>query len=727
MSKRESNSVRVLLRIPVFRRLWAAVAISSLGDWLGLLATTSMAAYLTKDSSNLVQGAAVSGVLITRLLPDLLLAPVAGALVDRFDRRKVAIVCDVAAAGLYLSIVIGGNLTWLLIAQFLVEAVGLFGTPAKQTLWVNIVPRERLAVANQLNYVSVYGMVPVAALVFALLSTVSQFFGAPVDPAASTGALISGTSRASIDIALVLDSLTYLFSAAMIYFSRHLIPAFVGERTTNRGIFSLVREGISFIKNSRIMRAIYIGILGAFGAGGLVAGVAQAYVATLGAGSAGYGILFGTVFTGLALGMLVGPKVLPTVPRRMVFTLSIGLAGVCLVIMGMLQDFLGAVLASAIMGLFAGIAWITGFTMIGQEVADQLRGRVFAFVMSSVRLVLLGTIALGPILAGALGSHLVTVGSFQMYLSGPAIVLLVGGLIAVLVSVYAGRQVGGLAGSVLRRVFGRRRDALLEDDDRPGVLIAVEGARPADVDRYAEALSDYLSAAEWLVDTQCAPVSVGRPARIEVSPGRTVDAPSAALRSIADLADLAADRLRPALDQGSVVVCQGYVDAVVVRFGAQGGLDEGRILRMAQWATGGLRPDLTLLVDQVPVHLVGPDPAESESDSDSATVTPALTDPARADPPRTEPARTEQTPTSSAPTQPAPTQPAPAQAAPADGEESPVDPAQAYRDLAASAPERYLVVGPLAPDSGDLPAEVAARVDSTLRVRVPVKAGVRAA
>ena len=44
MSKRESNSVRVLLRIPVFRRLWAAVAVSSLGDWLGLLATTSMAA-----------------------------------------------------------------------------------------------------------------------------------------------------------------------------------------------------------------------------------------------------------------------------------------------------------------------------------------------------------------------------------------------------------------------------------------------------------------------------------------------------------------------------------------------------------------------------------------------------------------------------------------------------------------------------------------------------------
>ena len=172
--KREPNSVAVLLRIPVFRRLWAAIAISSLGDWLGLLATTALAAYLTKDSSNLAQGAAVSGVLLTRLLPDLILGPIAGALVDRFDRRKVAIVGDTLAGLLYVSIIFSGNLLWLLVAQFLVEAIGLFSTPAKQAMWVNIVPRERLAVANQLNYVSVYGMVPVAAMLFVLLSTLAS-------------------------------------------------------------------------------------------------------------------------------------------------------------------------------------------------------------------------------------------------------------------------------------------------------------------------------------------------------------------------------------------------------------------------------------------------------------------------------------------------------------------------------------------------------------------------
>ena len=174
-------------------------------------------------------------------------------------------------------------------------------------------------------------------------------------------------------------------------------------------------------------------------------GVAQSYVATLGAGNAGYGILFGSVFTGLALGMLIGPKVLPTVPRRMIFTTAIGAAGISLIVMALLQDFIGAVITASIMGVFAGIAWINGFTMIGHEVSDQLRGRVFAFVMSSVRIVLLLTIAVGPCWPARSAPIRSMVGDFSWTIGGPSIVLLVGGLLA-------------LGGEPVRRPAGRRAD-----------------------------------------------------------------------------------------------------------------------------------------------------------------------------------------------------------------------------------------------------------------------------
>ncbi len=687
----------VLLRLPAFRRLWAAIAVSSLGDWLGLLATTALAAYLTKDSSNLAQGAAVSGVLLTRLLPDLILGPIAGALVDRFDRRKVAITGDTLAGLLYVSIIFSGNLLWLLVAQFLVEAIGLFSTPAKQAMWVNVVPRERLAVANQLNYVSVYGMVPVAAILFALLSTLASFFGVP-DVSGASGALISGgTNTLAIDIALAIDAGTYFFSAFMVLISRRLIPAFVGDRSTTRNIFSLIGEGISFVRRNRLMRSIYIGILGAFGAGGLVAGVAQAYVATLGAGNAGYGILFGSVFTGLALGMLIGPKVLPNVPRRMIFTPAIGAAGLALIVMAVLQDFLGAAITASLMGVFAGIAWINGFTMIGHEVSDQLRGRVFAFVMSSVRIVLLLTIAVGPILAGAIGTYSVTVGDFRFEITGPAIVLAAGGLIAFGVSATIGRQIGGLTSGLGRRLFRRRVPPTLWEEpvEHAGVLIAVEGSDPAAAADYVRSIEAHLGEAGYLTS-----VVHGR---TPPSVGTASDPLADALRASAALADATGSLVRPALDDGAVVLSDGFVDDMIVHYRVLG-LDEDRLSRVADWAVGGLKADLTVLVDAAS----GGHPTPS-ADNPDATGSGA-DEPVSAPAGETVDGRVD-----------APIDAGLVDAAPVSGDEDDerVDPAQAYRDRASYTPERYLVVRPLSEQQGTINAEVTERIAAVLRERAP--------
>lgn len=666
---RQPSALGSLLRIPVFRRVWAGITFSSLGDWLGLLATTALAAFLTRDASSIAQGAAISGVLVTRLLPDLILGPVAGSLVDRLDRRKVAVICDSLAGLLYLVIAFSPNITVLLVGQFLVEAVGLFSTPAKQAMWVNIVPRERLALANQINYVSIYGMVPVASVLFALLSTTAQFFMPSQEQVTASTTLISGSaSRFAVTTALIFNAATFFISAAIIYFSRRQIPAFVGERSTSQSVFSLIREGFRFIKNSRVMRALYLGILGAFGAGGLVAGVAQSYVALLGAGNAGYGILFGAVFTGLALGMLVGPKVFPAMSRRLVFTASIGVAGVMLLLMALIPDFVGAVFTAVAMGLAAGIAWITGFTMIGHEVSDQLRGRVFGFVMSSVRLILLGAIAVGPVLAGALGVHTITIGAFELTLAGPALVLGVGGLLAIAVSLIAGRQAGGLKMSLFARMMRRRR-LLAERHDQPGLMIAVEGADDAAVTAMAAAVREHLADDGWDVRAERTEVPAAE------RDGEARPTVGQALRGMAQLSDRLTSEVDAALDAGAIVVFDRYVDSVIVRFGSLGEPDEDRLVRLGLWVVRGW-PDLTIVVDS---ELSDDDPA-------------ALAAPIEAG------------------------------AAPAD----PTDPTQvatnAYRERAASAPERYLRVAPLAAAvSGPaaLPDDLVERINSVIRVRSP--------
>ncbi|MGY1635250.1 bifunctional MFS transporter/dTMP kinase [Geodermatophilus sp. SYSU D00742] len=611
-SARPDNAFLALVRIPVFRRLWAAITLSSLGDWLGLLATTAMAQQLTREESLAVQGAAISGVILTRLLPDLLLGPLAGALADRLDRRTTVVVGEVLAFSLYLSIAVSYELTWLYIAQFLVEAVGLFTNPARQAMWVAVVPRERLAVANQVSLFSVYGAVPVASLLFALLSTVSRGFG---------GA--GSEARTAIVVALVFNAVTFLVSATTVLLSRRLIPGTATDRDGGqRNVFSLVVEGVSFLRGQPLMRTLYVGVIGAFSAGGLTIGVAQLYVATLQAGTAGYGVVFGVVFTGLAIGMLMGPRLLPTVPRGSVFSHAIGLAGLALLAMSVLRDFVLATGAAFLVGLFAGISWIIGYTLIGFEVEDRLRGRVFAFLYSSVRIVLLLAVAIGPGLAGLLGTHDLRLGDLVLTLTGPGLTLLVGGLLALVVSAYATRQVARKASrtrvrDVLRFLWGRS-DLLSASASSVGLFVVVEGADRHLTHRYAEDLARVLRecGCPVVVTAEPSDTHLGRQVRGVLFPpppgtgtgfppaeplpaddDRPVGAHTAALLAAADRAQHVATVIRPALERNQVVVNTHYVDTSIAFHGAGQGLDGDRIFRTSLWATRGLLPDLTVVVD----------------------------------------------------------------------------------------------------------------------------------
>ncbi len=366
------------------------------------------------------------------------------------------------------------------------------------------------------------------------------------------------------------------------------------------------------------------------------------------------------------------------------------------------------------MGLFAGIAWINGFTMIGHEVSDALRGRVFAFVMSSVRLTLLATIAVGPIIAGAVGSHLFVVGAFKWSLSGAAIVLAGGGVIAVVVSGYAARQVGGVGGGFVKRVMRHRRpENLIDESEHAGALLAVEGADPIAVARYSAAIGAEFAGQGFAVVNR----SVAGPSArlgagqddVDLVVHEVTDSQATALRAGADLAELVAEHIRPDLLAGSVVLTNGFVDELVVRYGVQSGMGEERVLRIAQWAVGGLRPDLTILVAGASAAV-----AASGSDDPNAPGAAIHDEAARLEAlSETEPFALVDTPAELAEDE--------LDEPPPSADEPAADPASAFLDRASAASERYLVVAPLPAGAVTLTAEVVERIASVLRGRSPVR------
>ena len=621
------NTLLALFRIPVFRRMWAAITFSSLGDWLGLLANTALAQQLTQSQSVATQGAAISGVILVRLAPDLLFGAFAAVIADKLDRRKTVIAGQLTAAVLYASIALGYNLVWLYVAQFVIEAAGLFTQPAMQVIWVAIVPKRLLATANQISLMSVYGTVPVASGVFALLSAVNRVLSGGAGPTAVNMAIV---------IALLLNTVTFVVSATTVFVSRADIPVVPSQHEQESGIFSLLREGVSFVRRNTLIRALYVGIIGAFAAGGLTVGVAQLWVHTLSAGTAGYSIMFGTVFTGLAVGMLIGPRILPTFARSRVFGLTIGCAGITLVVASLIADFVLAVLLAALIGMFAGMAWIIGYTMIGHEVEDRLRGRIFAFVLSSVRIILLLTIAAGPVVAGFLGAHYIPISSdSRLHFSGPGLTLLIGGGLALVVSVYATSHATP-ASYRLRDVLRRRllRTSITPYPERRGLLLAVDGLDATATARYSDLLAELLGGQGFAVVQTAEPTDTPTGRRVQEllrDGGRGVEPETAALLSAADRAEHVAGVIRPALEQDRVVICDRFLLSSLAVHGGGRGADVSRIRSVNSWSTAGLVPDLTVVVDAAASEGTF---AGDHHDLDVAAARQVLLDEAQVDPDR---------------------------------------------------------------------------------------------
>ena len=632
--ERRENSLLVLARIPIVRRLWAAITFSSLGDWLGLLANTALAQQLTHDSSKSAQGVAISGVILVRLAPDLFFGPFAAAFADKLDRRKTVIIADATAGILYASIAIGYNLVWLYVAQFVIEAAGLFSQPAKQVIQVSIVPKKLLATANQISLFSVYGTALPAAGLFALLSVGNRLI------AGRNTDLNSNEINYAIVIALVINAISFFISSGTVFVNRRAIAVRPAEREQEQGIWSLLREGIAYIRGDALIRRLYIGVIGAFAAGGLTVGVAQLWVNTLDAGTAGYAIMFGTLFAGLATGMLIGPRVLPSYPRSRVFGMAIGGAGLTLLVMSLIRDFILADVLAGFVGLFAGIAWIIGYTLIGLEVEDRLRGRVFSFVLSSVRLTLLLTIAVGPVVAGFVGSHSISTGdNARLTFSGPGLTLLLGGIVAIAVSLYATSRAGGRPAGfraiVRRRIVGSG----MRHPDHSGLFVTVDGMDADATAAFARLLATEIRTEGYVVKETVEPTDSPTGRRVEellqaaaAAGGHGVEAETAALLSAADRAEHVAAVIRPALVRGEIVICDRFTLTSLALHGGGRGADVDRIRGVNAWSTGDLRPDLVLVVDggeQTGAALTG---AADDLDAEAALRT--LLDEAAAEPAR---------------------------------------------------------------------------------------------
>jgi dTMP kinase len=592
------TATRGVLAIPAFRRLWNSMVFSSLGDWLGLLATTAMAQQLS-GGSYATANFAIAGVFIARLLPAVFLGPIAGVIADRFDRRRLMFNVDIMRAALYISIPIVNTYFWLYTAMILVECLTLFWSPAKEASVPNLVPRDKLESANQVSLLAAYGTAPIAAILFSLLTLLSSAIAA-ISP------LIPSDS---IAIALYLNALSFLFAAWTIFGIKEIPRGAASKSQSDDNVAQSLIQGWKAVSESKIIRGLIIGMVGAFSAAGAVIGLARTFVGDLGGGDAAYGVLFGSVFTGLAIGIAFGPKIFSQFSRRRLFGASLTTSGLFLVLLALISNLVLSVIIVAILGAFSGIAWVTGFTMLGMEVQDDVRGRTFAFVQSIIRITLVAVLAIAPIIAATIGEHSYQFENFTLDYNGAQITIGIAGLIAVLIGSVSYHQMKDRPNvslwsdikSALQGELGSITGAPTQ-----GIFIAFEGGEGTGKSTQSKLLAEWLEQEGESVVLTREPggTDLGKDLR-KILLGHETGAISPraeALLYAADRAHHVYSVIRPALERGDVVITDRYFDSSAAYQGAGRILNPAEVARISRWATESLYPTLTILID-VPAEI----------------------------------------------------------------------------------------------------------------------------
>lgn len=366
-----------------FRNFWYGQIVSQLGDRVHTLAVI----WLVYSWSN--SGSAVGFVLIASTLPAFLISPLAGSLLDKYDRKKIMIICDFlrSALVLILSILAFMNMLNLpiIVAFTAVISIGAaFFNPATMSIMPSLVKQEELTQANAFYQLSVNAS---GAFGFLLGSGLIALIGVPV------AFLINGFSF--LLSAYFIMKLAY--KHVPVIRESHFWADFKEGWNVTKKIPLIIKLFTPIIIINFFLSALYI-LIPVFAEG------------VFNRGSSGLGMMM----TGLTLGMFFGALIMLRnklqISIRMLLFASLCFIGLAFMMMSFFEDFNFYLFAFAAIGVFLNISNIALMALFQKIVPNEVRGKVFGLLTSA-------SVSSQPISYGVMGllTDLVAPGTILLF------------------------------------------------------------------------------------------------------------------------------------------------------------------------------------------------------------------------------------------------------------------------------------------------------------------------
>ena len=309
----------------------------------------------------------------------------------------------------------------------------------------------------------------------------------------------------------------------------------------------------------------------------------------------GWGFIVTSFGVGIGLGMVSANQASRLIERVSLFPWSIVVAAGTLFVLAAMPNLALAAVVTVWLGAFCGLAWVTGYTLLQENVRDEFRGRTFASLTVLSRMGLFLSLATFPTLAGVYG----TLGAGSEL--GIRLALATAGVAVAIAGLNTWR--------LLKRYRLSRQQPLtlvpkLKRPPATGFFIAFEGVEGSGKGTQVRMAEEFMRSQGYdvLVTREPGGTAVGERVRdllLDPETGK-LDARAEALLFAASRAQTVHSVIRPALAEGKVVICDRYVDSSLAYQGWGRGLGEPDILTLNVWGTQGLFPDLVILLHLEP-------------------------------------------------------------------------------------------------------------------------------
>jgi MFS family permease len=355
-----------------FVLLWTGQFVSQIGDRLAMVAFPWLV--YTQTGSTLSTGI----VLAIYTLPYLLFGMFAGVAIDRFNKRRVMLMAELARMVLVLLVPLAAawSLWSVFVLSFAMASLTVLFDPAKLSLLPDIVPRERLLRANSL---------------LASAETLTEVLGY-----ASAGLLLAAVSTAT---AFRLDGLTFFVSALTLALMSYTPPVRAAAEQAARSFGHELREGFVYIRHhAGLLANTLLAVAIALGLGASYPATFFFAVQVLDGGTRAFGIFEAA----LALGYLSGSLVVVWLAQRLrvgrAIVVGFVLMGAGMVAVAAAGRIWVAAVIFAFVGIANAVALISMDTYVQQVVPEHIRGRVWGSRFTLTQ----GTYAISVLAGGAL-------------------------------------------------------------------------------------------------------------------------------------------------------------------------------------------------------------------------------------------------------------------------------------------------------------------------------------